>query len=82
MEDLGVEVLYSLSPAAWGRGFATEAARAVVDHALTTVGLPEVLAEVDEGNTASTRVITRLGLTPFATVQGELGPLIRYRLRP
>ncbi|CAI7975364.1 N-acetyltransferase domain-containing protein [Frankia sp. Hr75.2] len=82
LEDLGVEVLYSLSPAAWGRGFATEAARAVVDHALTTVGLPEVLAEVDEGNTASTRVITRLGLTPFATVQGELGPLIRYRLRP
>ncbi|MCK9902201.1 GNAT family N-acetyltransferase [Frankia sp. Cpl3] len=82
LDDLGVEVLYSLTPAVWGHGFATEAARAVIDHALGTVGLPEVLAEVDEGNTASIRVINRLGLTPFATVQGELGPLIRYRLRP
>ncbi len=80
LDDLGVEVLYSLAPGAWGKGYATEAAGAVVGHALGTVGLPEVLAEVDEGNAASASVIERLGMTPFAVVPGLLGPMTRYRL--
>ncbi|NRQ33360.1 GNAT family N-acetyltransferase [Nonomuraea sp. NN258] len=79
LDDLGLEVVYSLAPEVWGRGYATEAARAVVEHALGDLGLPEVLAEVDAGNTASAAVLERLGMTPFATVPGELGPLIRYR---
>jgi [ribosomal protein S5]-alanine N-acetyltransferase len=79
LEDLGLEIFYSLAPGSWGRGYATEAARAVLDHALGPLGLPEVLAEVDEGNTASTAVIERLGMTPFDVVPGELGPMIRYR---
>ena len=79
LEDLGLEVFYSLAAGSWGRGYATEAARAVLDHALGPVGLPEVLAEVDEGNTASIAVIERLGMTPFDTVPGVLGPMIRYR---
>jgi RimJ/RimL family protein N-acetyltransferase len=79
LEELGLEIFYSLAPGSWGRGYATEAARAVVDHALGTLGLPEVLAEVDEGNTASIRVIERLGLTPFEVVPGVLGPMTRFR---
>ncbi|GAA3447587.1 hypothetical protein Pve01_39460 [Planomonospora venezuelensis] len=79
LDDLGLEVVYSLDPGAWGRGYATEAARAVVEYALDTLGLPEVLAEVDEGNAASAAVVTRLGMTPFATVPGLLGPMTRYR---
>ncbi len=80
LEEIGIEVTYSLAPAAWGRGYATEAARAVIAHALEVAGLPEVLAEVDEGNAASRRVIEKLGMTPFDTVEGALGPMIRYRL--
>ncbi|MEU4720294.1 GNAT family N-acetyltransferase [Nonomuraea dietziae] len=79
LEELWLEVVYSLAPTAWGHGYATEAARAVVDHALTTLGLPEVLAEVDQGNTASVAVVERLGMTPFETVEGLLGPMVRYR---
>lgn len=79
LEDLGQEIFYSLTPGSWGRGYATEAARAVLDHALGPLGLPEVLAEVDEGNTASIAVIERLGMTPFDVVPGELGPMVRYR---
>jgi len=79
LEDLGLEIFYSLAPGSWGKGYATEAARAVVEHALGPLGLPEVLAEVDEGNSASIAVIERLGMTPFEVVPGLLGPMIRYR---
>ena len=82
LEDLGLEILYSLAPGSWGKGYATEAARAVMDHALGPLGLPEVLAEVDEGNTASVAVIERLGMIPFGVVPGLLGPMTRYRKTP
>ena len=80
LEDLGLEIFYSLVPDSWRRGYATEAARAVLAHALGTLRLPEVLAEVDEGNTASVAVVKRLGMTPFAVAPGVLGPMTRYRI--
>ena len=79
LEESGLEIFYSLAPAAWGHGYATEAARAVVEYALGPLGLPEVLAEVDEGNAASVAVVKRLGMTPYAVVPGVLGPMTRYR---
>ena len=79
LDDLGPEIVYSLAPGMWGKGYATEAAGAVVDYALRTLGLPQVLAEVDNGNTASAAVIKRIGLTPFDEVPGLLGPMTRYR---
>ena len=79
LEESGLEIFYSLAPGAWGRGYATEAARAVVEYGLGALGLPEVLAEVDEGNAASVAVVKRLGMTPYAVVRGVLGPMTRYR---
>jgi RimJ/RimL family protein N-acetyltransferase len=79
LEDLGLEVIWSLVTEVQGKGYATEAAGAVLDYALGSLGLPEVLAEIDEGNTASARVAERLGLTAFAVVPGLLGPMTRYR---
>lgn len=78
-EGPGLEIFYSLVPGSWGNGYATEAARAVVEHALGSLGLPEVLAEVDEGNAASVAVVKRLGMTAFDVVPGQLGPMTRYR---
>ena len=75
----GLEIFYSLAPDAWGHGYATEAARAVVEYGLGPLGLPEVLAEVDEGNAASVAVVKRLGMAPYAVVRGALGPMTRYR---
>jgi len=79
LEELGLEIFYSLAPGSWGKGYATEAARAVVEHVLVDLGLLEVLAEVDQGNAASVAVVRRLGMTPFAVVPGVLGPMTRYR---
>jgi [ribosomal protein S5]-alanine N-acetyltransferase len=80
LEDLGPEIVYSLAPDAWGGGYATEAASAVLEYALGTLGLPEVLAEVDEGNAASVAVLTRLGMVPFGAAPGLLGPMTRFRI--
>lgn len=79
LEDLGLEIFYSLAPGSRGNGYATEAARAVMEHALVDLGLPEVLAEIDEGNVASVAVVRRLGMAPFGVVPGVLGPMTRYR---
>ena len=51
----------------------------MVEHALVDLGLPEVLAEIDEGNVASVAVVRRLGMAPFGVVPGVLGPMTRYR---
>ncbi|MGY1710225.1 GNAT family N-acetyltransferase [Geodermatophilus sp. SYSU D00758] len=56
-----VEVGWHLHPDAWGRGYATEAARAVVRKAFDG-GLPEVYAVVRPGNEASMAVCRRLGM--------------------
>jgi RimJ/RimL family protein N-acetyltransferase len=79
LEDLGIEILYSLAAETRGKGYATEAGGAVIEYALEVLGLPEVLAEIDAGNRASAAVIARLGMRPFDVVPGVLGPMTRYR---
>ncbi|GGD61645.1 GNAT family N-acetyltransferase [Aurantiacibacter arachoides] len=53
------EIGWTLAEAYWGKGFATEAARAVLNHAFAD--LPEVYAQTSDSNAASTRVMQRLG---------------------
>lgn len=59
-----VEVGWHLHPDSWGHGYATEAARAVVERAFAA-GLPEVYAVVRPGNEPSLAVCRRLGMTPL-----------------
>jgi RimJ/RimL family protein N-acetyltransferase len=57
-----IEIGWRLVRAAWGCGYATEAARPVLAHALNTLGLREVVADIDPANTASVGVALKLGL--------------------
>jgi RimJ/RimL family protein N-acetyltransferase len=52
---------YCLDEAAWGKGFATEAAGALLKWAFDTLDLNRVQAETDTRNTASSRVLEKLG---------------------
>ena len=61
-----VEILYGLLPAHWGRGLATEAARAVLDHGFSR-GLPRIFAGADSPNAASFQVMARLGMRHHGT---------------
>ncbi|MGH7316820.1 MAG: GNAT family N-acetyltransferase [Candidatus Rokuibacteriota bacterium] len=56
-----VEVAYRLVRSAWGRGIATEAARALVAYALGPLALPRVVAVTYPENRASQRVLDKLG---------------------
>ncbi|SDY35944.1 Protein N-acetyltransferase, RimJ/RimL family [Amycolatopsis xylanica] len=55
------EIGYSLDSSYGGKGFATEAAAAVVDYGLNTLGLPAVWALVHESNVASLKLAERVG---------------------
>ncbi|MFJ3640120.1 GNAT family N-acetyltransferase [Streptomyces sp. NPDC090108] len=52
---------YCFGEAAWGHGYATEAARAVLRWAFDTLDLNRVQAEADTRNVASARVLEKLG---------------------
>ena len=56
-----VEVAYRLARSAWGQGIATEAAGALVAHALGPLALPRVVAVTYPENQASQRVLDKLG---------------------
>jgi [ribosomal protein S5]-alanine N-acetyltransferase len=58
-----VELGYTVARAAWGKGYATEAARALVEHAFTALGVPRVVAQVEPANAASRHVLEKLGMT-------------------
>ncbi len=56
------EIGYELAPAYWGRGLATEAAHAIVDFGFRVLALHRVSAWCIAENSASTRVLEKLGL--------------------
>jgi RimJ/RimL family protein N-acetyltransferase len=74
-----VEIGWHLHPDHQGRGYATEAARAVLDAA-AAAGIGEVLALTDLDNEPSQRVALRLGMTDEGTTRRWSGLTLRqYR---
>lgn len=69
MDEL--ELAYELVPELWGRGLATEAARACVRYAFEEAGLRRVIAGANPPNVASLRVLEKLGMKPV----GNINPL-------
>ena len=65
-----VELCYGMDKAVWGRGLATEAAGAMLDYGFGRLRLPEIVAVVHPDNTASVRVIEKLGFRYEKTVCG------------
>jgi RimJ/RimL family protein N-acetyltransferase/uncharacterized damage-inducible protein DinB len=56
------ELGYWIARDAWGRGYATEAARAVLEFGFATLGLERIDATYMTGNPASARVMQKLGM--------------------
>ena len=55
----------------WGRGLATEAARAFVDYGFRQLKLPRIVATAEVGNDASIRVLEKAGFELVAVEEGD-----------
>jgi RimJ/RimL family protein N-acetyltransferase len=86
----GIEVAWRLAFAHWSRGYATEAARAVIDEGFTRFNLSEVIAVTSVDNARSRGVMDRLGMLhspnedfdhPLLAASDPLRRHVVYRLR-
>jgi RimJ/RimL family protein N-acetyltransferase len=57
-----VEIGWRLSSKHWGKGYATEAAKAVLHYAFTELNLDEIISFTVVANTKSRRVMEKIGL--------------------
>lgn len=62
-----VELGYRLKRSAWGKGYATEGARALIHKGFTALGVEQVVANTMAVNLASRRVMEKLGMTHTRT---------------
>ncbi|RKP44106.1 N-acetyltransferase [Cohnella endophytica] len=60
LED--ADIGYALLPAYWGKGYAYEAASAVMEYARSVLGLGRIVAFTSPGNEASAKLLTKLGM--------------------
>lgn len=82
----GPEIGYAIGIPHWGHGYATEAARAIVDHAFRDIGLRELHAGARVSNPASRRVLEKCGFQWTGVVLQRIrainsaAPCDRFRL--
>jgi RimJ/RimL family protein N-acetyltransferase len=83
-----IEIGWRLASAHWGQGLATEGAHVVLDWAVHTVSLPNIVSFTTRDNLPSRRVMAKIGLTytpaddfdhPMLAADNPLRPHVLYR---
>jgi RimJ/RimL family protein N-acetyltransferase len=84
-EDGVILIGYTIDPASQGRGYATEAVRALIDYAFFTLGADLVRAYASAENIPSHRVVEKSGMKLMERFEGEDDGVkwsgVRYELR-
>jgi RimJ/RimL family protein N-acetyltransferase len=75
-----IEVGYAIAKEKWGNGYATEAAAAAVDHAFRRLKLERIVAVAYPENTASIRVMEKLGMKFVRTGEFYAKELVQYAI--
>ncbi len=76
-----VEIAWLFNKAYHGNGYATEAAKAVMQYAFEDLQLPLLYALIDRENAASIAVANRLGMEYDRIIRAYKRELMRYRKR-
>ena len=76
-----VELVWTVAPQWWGKGYATETSRAAIDLAFGRLGLDELVAVTVATNDASRRVASSLGMSLDGELEQDGLPCVLYRLR-
>lgn len=74
-----VEIAWMFEPAAWGHGYASEAARAAIDYARRALNVRDLYALIDPGNGRSIALANRLGMRFDRVVRAYKRELLRYK---
>lgn len=61
--DRRIDIGYHITPAHWGQGYATEAARAIIGWCFEHLNLHRIQADCTDGNIGSERVLLKCGFT-------------------
>jgi RimJ/RimL family protein N-acetyltransferase len=70
-----IEIGWRLAADHWGRGYATEGARAALDFAWRTLKLPEVVSMTVPANLRSRRVMEKIGMS-YSPQEDFLHPML------
>ncbi|MEM8836530.1 MAG: GNAT family N-acetyltransferase [Pseudomonadota bacterium] len=84
LPDLGgeTEILYMLDNAVWGRGLASEGARAGRDYGFDHLGLDRIIAMALPENAASLRVMEKIGMSREPGLVEAFGlKVVQYTMR-
>lgn len=79
-EGFDPEIGWWLARGSWGRGLATEAARVALHDAFERAGLDRIVSIARPANTASIRIMAKLGLRFEGEFENEGVALVRYAL--
>lgn len=71
----GFELGWLVARPHWGRGFATEAARVALDHAVRALRRDRVISLIRPGNRASARVAAKIGMRQESAIEFLGGPV-------
>jgi RimJ/RimL family protein N-acetyltransferase len=77
-----VEIGWWFTPAAWGHGYATEAATALRDYAFTVAGIPRLMVVLQAENERSVAVALRIGGVEPRLARYHEGIVTCYTVRP
>lgn len=75
-----VDLGYRFLPEYWGRGLATESSLAAVRFGFEVLRLDEIIGLVIPENTASVRVLEKVGLQPTGEVRYEGDNVLKYAM--
>ena len=76
-DDTEADIGFELSPEHWGRGYATEAARAMADFAFRDLGVTRLSSWCIAENVVSARVLEKIGMS----LEGRLPAAERFKGR-
>jgi|ERR1039458_1705688 RimJ/RimL family protein N-acetyltransferase len=73
---------YFLARPYWGRGFASEAAKAFINVAFDGLNLPRLLADVEQGHGASEHILRKFGFAYFSReeIRNSARVILTYEL--
>ena len=76
-----IEVAYILDSSYWGKGYASEAVRAIIAHGFSRLNISRIVAVAFPENVRSIGVMRAVGMTPFGLAHHFGATLVKYEVK-